>query len=308
MAISIHRQSKVLRIDVAFFITLAVFSFLSILSATNAKADENSGLSTLNFNPYFSAIAGTNKAFELTYWGSGATTVAASITKKTTLRDDEGLLGEDIENFGTSFSLNNAGIAGDFISGDDEFGLIVPVKYQTTDWSGLTLYQHVDALGNSVDTFANFFINGAPNDTASDHFMGNNLLPAQVSIFNDNSINPRLQWAPVTDASTYMVLVWDDTKSFKDSNGFFDISGRVQDIPISPANFDGVNYSVNLASLGGGDYQFAVVALGNGDEFKDGMSIAGNTVSVTPEPISSMLFLLGSGVLGINVLRRKKKI
>ena len=181
--------------------------------------------------------------------------------------------------------LRDDGSRGDITAGDGEWGCM---------FGGGLLYKD----------FALFKISFNPYSVAhvQDSFLGNSLSfgENEVRVENNNTPNPSLKWDPVTGAEDYWVGIWKIDKDFKGDFGYIDLSGRVAEYS------DLTGTEINLTGLSPGEYKFIVYADGVGIEGADGGVAYGGTVTVTPEPASSILSLLGLfSLFGVKNFRRK---
>ncbi len=181
--------------------------------------------------------------------------------------------------------LRNDGTRGDVDANDEEWGCMFP--------------------GNlPVGSQATFLISYGPPqwEIQTDSFLGNKVSFGAngVQVLDDNTSAPTLSWLPVPGAEDYWVGVWEIDKVFLDSSGYVDIAGRVaefEDLEVS---------SITLTGLTPGEYKWIVYADGEGGPHLDGGAAFGGTVTVTPEPVSSILSLLGLfSLFGVKNFRRK---
>lgn len=177
---------------------------------------------------------------------------------------------------GISYSLYDNGTRGDIAGSDGNFTYTFPSLGVTS--------------GENFDFYIGWTWEG------SDIFTGNTLTTAVLS---EPAVD-QLVWDTVTGADSYWVGIWDTSHSFLDGEGYVDFSDRV-------AYFE--TDDTSIADLGlpgvpaGTDYTYGIFAIGNGGAGADGWSAAKGTLTVTPEPVSSLLFLLG----GISLIFRAKR-
>ncbi|MFA6217710.1 MAG: hypothetical protein WDL87_08700 [Candidatus Omnitrophota bacterium] len=287
-----------------------VLLLITLLLPLNAYATVSNGaFDTINFDTFWKDLSGADYAFGLNYYGTSGNSITASITRDTyqacEIAQSDFLTGP--------YTLGDTGLLGDYKPADNDFGTIFAVP---SSWASYQLYgQDPSILNTSYDTYAKFSVNGVLS--GSNHFYGNSLLPAAVTVANNNTLNPVLQWNPVVGATEYTVFVWQGDKNLIElvsGTKYIDISQRVKEFSThdcgSAITFDGTQYALNLAGdagLNGGSYLWSVYAGGIPDKkLLDGGSIAGGRLTVTPEPISSLLFLVGGASLaGMRKLRKK---
>jgi hypothetical protein len=290
-----------------------VLFLIALLLPLNAYATVSNGVfDTINFDTFWKDLSSADYAFGLNYMGTAGNSITANITRDTYDNCDivqSDFLGSD----SYPYILGDTGLRGDFSPADNEFGTVFAVP---ASWASYQLYgQDPSIVGASYSTYAKFFVNGSSN--GSNYFYGNTMLPASVTIANNNTLNPTLQWNPVSGATEYVVFVWQGDKNLIDDvsgTKYIDISGRVKEFSTNDGTgaitFDGTQYALNLAGdagLNGGSYLWSVYAGGVPDKkMLDGGSITGGRLTVTPEPISGLLFLVGGASLaGIRKLRKK---
>lgn len=182
--------------------------------------------------------------------------------------------------------LYNDGTNGDFVAYpvDDDYTYMCPHS----------------AIGSGYATFR-IDSTYAGDDT----FYGNALIPAHVTAYVDE-----LTWDSVVGASSYWVGIWDLGRSFydhgdADEDKWVDFSNRVETFGSPDTPLSGT--SISSLGLAEGQYTYGIFAMGDGLSGTDGWSAAKGTLTVTPEPASFLLFLLGGGSLIFSVNRRKKK-
>jgi len=182
---------------------------------------------------------------------------------------------------GHNYDLYNDGTHGDIAKKDDVFGYMYPTS----------------ALP-AVGTVATFLVDGG--FAGMDVFNGNDLDPANVTSNYD-----QLTWNSVTGASSYHVAVWNTDHSFLDGGGYVDFSERVADFDLDASTTSIADLGLSGVPTGTG-YTYGIFAIGDGLWGKDGWPAAKGTLTVTPEPISSLLFLFGGIFLIFSINRRKK--
>lgn len=287
--------------------SLALF-LLALLFPLNAYATVSNGIfNTINFDTFWKDLSSADYAFGLNYMGTAGNNITASITRDIYQECDISQ-----SDFLGPYTLGDAGLRGDYQSADNQFGTIFTVP---SSWALYQLHGQDYAIDAYYDTYAKFSVNGT--FYGSNHFYGNTMLPAVVTVANNNTLNPVLQWVPVTGAQKYVVFVWQGDKNLIDDvsgTKYIDISERVMEFSTDDASgaitFDGTQYALDLSGQQGlvaGSYLWSVYADGVPDgKSLDGGSITGGRLTVTPEPISSLLFLVGGASLaGIRKLRKK---
>lgn len=176
-----------------------------------------------------------------------------------------------------TYDLYDEGTMGDIESGDGRFTKMFPSK------------------GAKIGEEFNFWIGTVGGD--SDKFNGNNLTPANVKSATDE-----LVWDSVTGADSYWVGIWDTTHEFLDEDGYVDFSEKLKYFEL-----DSSTTSINDFGLpgipDGTEYTYGIFAMGDGTVGKDGWSATKGSLYATPEPVSSLLFLLG----GISLIFCGKK-
>jgi hypothetical protein len=181
---------------------------------------------------------------------------------------------------GTMHTLYDDGTRGDIEGSDGMFTYTFPSTGVST--------------GEEFDFYVDDW--GWPPE-GNDAFNGNTLTPATVT---EPTVD-QLVWNPVTGADSYLVGVWDTDHDFY-HDGWVDFSNR-------QAEFETTGTSItDLGLFGvpeGTEYTYGIFAMGDGTAGKDGWSAAKGTLTATPEPVSSLLFLLG----GISLIfcRRKNR-
>ncbi len=290
-------------------LSFSLFLFISFLLPMIAQATvpDPGQFGTVNFDTFWQDLSSANYAFGINYSSQTGNGFTATITRDVF---QEGEISQS--DFLGPYILEDSGLRGDYRPADNQFGTILAVPQS---WASFQLEGQDFDIDAYHMTYAKFFENNVY--VGSNYFYGNTMLPASVTIANDNTLNPTLQWNPVSGATEYVVFVWQGDKNLiDDASGtkYVDISARVKEFSTNDGTgaiaFDGTQYALNLAGdagLNGGSYLWSVYATGASDQkLLDGGSITGGRLTVTPEPVSGLLFLVGGASLaGIRKLRKK---
>jgi len=208
---------------------------------------------------------------------------------------DNSLLSFGVDNYGGTgavsaifagtgnVTLYDDATRGDIFANDDNFKFMRPYS----------------SISSGV---ASFYVDSS-FPSGFDIFTGNALTPATLS---EPAVN-QLVWNSVTGASSYHVAVWNTGHSFLDGGGYVDFSERVADFDLGAS-------TTSITDLGlsgvptGTEYTYGIFAIGDGSAGLDGWSAAKGTLTVTPEPVSALLFLFGGISLIFSINRRKKLV
>jgi hypothetical protein len=184
---------------------------------------------------------------------------------------------------GTIYTLYDDGTRGDIEDTDGKFTYTFP------------------STGVTIGEEFGFWIGMVEEDT--DTFDGNTLTPATVTA----TIN-QLVWDSVTGADSYLVGIWNTDHDF-----YPELDGENEvDFSDSLKSFSLDSSTTSITDLGlpgipeGTDYTYGIFAIG--DAGYDGGSAVKGTLTVTPEPASFLLFVLGGIALIFCGKKNRRKV
>ncbi|MCP4649674.1 MAG: PEP-CTERM sorting domain-containing protein [PVC group bacterium] len=185
-----------------------------------------------------------------------------------------------------TYDLTDSGIYGDVFAADGVYTCAVMGAPQSYGW--LRIYDQSSSLLAEE----------------ADDFLGNSLEFASASLENNYSEEAKISWDAIADSRCWIGF-WNDGKTFTDGSGYLDLSETVELYTSWNADidFDGSTYFVDFADAGknlpGGTYHWGIYT--EKTSFSaglDGGSFAGGTLTVVPEPATSLLMLAGIGMIG----------
>lgn len=187
-----------------------------------------------------------------------------------------------------TLTLYDDGTHGDEIPGDSEFTLIAPETYFPGDYTFTVV--DLNAEANTI------------NRTLSSETLPlpNLLFPVGGEVVLTPT--PTLDWEPVSEATGYYVDIWDQMLDLTDV-----FQGHIwssEDIS-TPLTSSEITIPEEILSFGN-TYYWSVFAEIEPDNHTLAGSLQISSMTVTPEPISSTLFLIGSAVLGLFGYKKRK--